>query len=163
VVAEINQGGDMVTEVLRQSEPNLPVRAVHATRGKFLRAEPIAAAYERGLVFHAGTFVKLEDQLCALTPDFDRRAAGFSPDRADALVWALADLLGVGGGGAGGGCMSSGREPVVNLRITRPRSRFARMPPSQFILKPAPIRAAPNKNNWTTRQLMRISLSGDAI
>ncbi len=51
VVAEINQGGDMVTEVLRQSEPNLPVHAVHATRGKFLRAEPIAAAYERGLVF----------------------------------------------------------------------------------------------------------------
>jgi phage terminase large subunit-like protein len=96
VVAEINNGGDMVAEVLRQSEPNLPVRAVHATRGKFLRAEPIAAAYERGLVFHAGTFMKLEDQLCALTPDFDRRAAGFSPDRADALVWALADLLGVG-------------------------------------------------------------------
>jgi phage terminase large subunit-like protein len=102
VVAEINNGGDMVAEVLRQSEPNLPVRAVHATRGKFLRAEPIAAAYERGLVFHAGTFMKLEDQLCALTPDFDRRAAGFSPDRADALVWALADLLGLGKGSAGG-------------------------------------------------------------
>jgi phage terminase large subunit-like protein len=101
VVAEINNGGDMVAEVLRQSEPHLPVRAVHATRGKFLRAEPIAAAYERGLVFHAGTFEKLEDQLCALTPDFDRRAAGFSPDRADALVWALADLLGAGRGSAG--------------------------------------------------------------
>src|SRR6202034_1069295 len=70
VVAEINQGGDMVTEVLRQSEPTLPVHAVHATRGKFLRAEPIAAAYERSLVFHVGTFSKLEDQLCALTPDF---------------------------------------------------------------------------------------------
>ncbi len=102
VIAEINNGGDMVTEVLRQSEPNLPVRAVHATRGKFLRAEPIAAAYERGLVFHVGTFGKLEDQLCALTPDFDRRAMGFSPDRADALVWALADLLGVGRASAGG-------------------------------------------------------------
>jgi phage terminase large subunit-like protein len=102
VVAEINQGGDMVTEVLRQSEPNLPVHAVHATRGKFLRAEPIAAAYERSLVFHVGTFSKLEDQLCALTPDFDRRAMGFSPDRADALVWALADLLGVGQASAGG-------------------------------------------------------------
>ena len=102
VVAEINNGGDMVAEVLRQSEPNLPVRAVHATRGKFLCAEPIAAAYERGLVFHVGAFTKLEDQMCALTPDFDRRAAGFSPDRADALVWALADLLGVGRGGAGG-------------------------------------------------------------
>ncbi|HZC96865.1 MAG TPA: hypothetical protein VE267_12185, partial [Bradyrhizobium sp.] len=72
------------------------------TRGKFLRAEPIAAAYERGLVFHVGTFMKLEDQLCALTPDFDRRAMGFSPDRADALVWALADLLGMGRGSAGG-------------------------------------------------------------
>ena len=102
VVAEVNNGGDMVAQVLRQSEPNLPVRAVHATRGKFLRAEPIAAAYERGLVFHVGAFGKLEDQMCALTPDFDRRAAGFSPDRADALVWALSDLIGVGRGSAGG-------------------------------------------------------------
>jgi phage terminase large subunit-like protein len=95
VVVEVNNGGDMVAEVLRQAEPNLPVRSVTATRGKFLRAEPIAAAYERGLVFHAGVFAKLEDQLCALTPDFDRRAAGYSPDRADALVWAIADLLGL--------------------------------------------------------------------
>ncbi len=54
VVAEINQGGDMVTEVLRQSEPNLPVRAVHATRGKFLRAEPIAAAYSAASSFTSG-------------------------------------------------------------------------------------------------------------
>ncbi len=94
VVAEINNGGEMVTEVLRQAEPNLPVRTVTATRGKFLRAEPIAAAYERGLVHHAGTFPKLEDQLCALTPGYDRRS-GPSPDRADALVWAIADLLGL--------------------------------------------------------------------
>jgi len=88
VVAEINNGGDMVSEVLRQGEPHLPVRAVHATCGKFVRAEPVAAAYERGLVFHAGAFPKLEDQLCALTPDFDSRFAGYSPDCADALVWA---------------------------------------------------------------------------
>jgi phage terminase large subunit-like protein len=93
VVAEINNGGEMVTEVLRQSDPNLPVRTVTATRGKFLRAEPVAAAYERGIVFHVGEFRQLEDQLCTLTPDFDQRAAGFSPDRADALVWAIADLL----------------------------------------------------------------------
>ena len=92
VVAEDNNGGDMVAEVLRQAEPSLPVRSVTATRGKFLRAEPIAAAYERGLVFHVGVLAKLEDQLCALTPDYDRRA-GSSPDRADALVWAIADLL----------------------------------------------------------------------
>jgi len=103
VVVEVNNGGDMVAEVLRQAEPNLPVRSVTATRGKFLRAEPIAAAYERGLVFHAGVFVKLEDQLCALTPDFDRRAAGYSPDRADALVWAVADLLGLDRPSTGGG------------------------------------------------------------
>ena len=103
VVAEINNGGEMVAEVLRQSEPNLPVRAVTATRGKFLRAEPVAAAYERGIVFHLGAFSKLEDQLCALTPDFDARASGFSPDRADALVWAVADLI--GGDGAAQGMM----------------------------------------------------------
>ncbi len=94
VVAEVNNGGEMVAEVLRQAEPNLPVRMVTATRGKYLRAEPIAAAYERGLVVHAGVFPKLEDQLCTLTPGFDRRA-GSSPDRADALVWAVADLLGL--------------------------------------------------------------------
>jgi phage terminase large subunit-like protein len=93
VVAEINNGGEMVTQVLRQNDPNLPVRTVTATRGKFLRAEPIAAAYERGVVFHLGAFEKLEDQLCALTSDFDARASGFSPDRADALVWAIADLI----------------------------------------------------------------------
>ena len=93
VVAEINNGGEMVEQVLRQNDPNLPVRNVTATRGKFLRAEPIAAAYERGAVFHLGGFEKLEDQLCTLTSDFDSRTAGFSPDRADALVWAIADLI----------------------------------------------------------------------
>ena len=93
VVAEINNGGEMVAEVLRQNDPNLPVRSVTATRGKFLRAEPVAAAYERGIVFHLGIFSKLEDQLCTLTPDFDARASGFSPDRADALVWAISDLI----------------------------------------------------------------------
>lgn len=96
VVAEINNGGEMVAQVMRQHDPHLPVRAVTATRGKFLRAEPVGAAYERGLVFHCGVFGKLEDQLCALVADFDSRAAGFSPDRADALVWAVCDLLGPG-------------------------------------------------------------------
>jgi phage terminase large subunit-like protein len=95
VVVEVNNGGAMVAQVLRQCEANLPVREVTATRGKFLRAEPVAAAYERGLVHHVGAFARLEDQLCALTPDFDVRVAGFSPDRADALVWAIADLIGL--------------------------------------------------------------------
>jgi phage terminase large subunit-like protein len=96
VVAEVNNGGAMVAEVLRQSDANLPVRSVTATRGKFLRAEPVAAAYERGGVHHVGVFDKLEDQLCALTADFDARSAGYSPDRADALVWAIADLIDLG-------------------------------------------------------------------
>ena len=96
VVAEINNGGEMVTQVLRQNDANLPVRTVTATRGKFLRAEPVAAAYERGVVFHCGVFAKLEDQLCTLTSDFDARASGYSPDRADALVWAVTDLLSPG-------------------------------------------------------------------
>ncbi len=93
VVAEINNGGEMVVEVLRQAEPNLPVRTVTATRGKFVRAEPVATAYERGIVHHLGCFQALEDQLCTLTPDFDSRTAGYSPDRADALVWAISDLI----------------------------------------------------------------------
>jgi phage terminase large subunit-like protein len=101
VVAEINNGGEMVVAVLRQSDPNLPVRTVTATRGKYLRAEPVAAAYERGAVFHLGVFERLEDQLCALTPDFDARSSGFSPDRADALVWAVADLLALEAGASG--------------------------------------------------------------
>ena len=93
VVAEVNNGGEMVADVLRQCDANLPIRSVTATRGKFLRAEPVAAAYERGIVHHVGAFPKLEDQLCALTSDFDARSAGYSPDRADALVWAIADLI----------------------------------------------------------------------
>jgi len=102
VVAEVNNGGAMVADVLRQCDANLPVRSVTATRGKFLRAEPIAAAYERGMVHHVGVFEKLEDQLCALTPDFDARAAGHSPDRADALVWAIADLIDLNRAGRAG-------------------------------------------------------------
>lgn len=91
VVAEINQGGDMVTSVLRTVDPTLPVRAVRATRGKWLRAEPVAALYEQGRIVHAGHFAALEDQMCDFGPDglSGRR----SPDRLDALVWALSDLM----------------------------------------------------------------------
>ncbi|WP_422373307.1 DNA-packaging protein [Hoeflea sp.] len=91
VVAEINQGGDMVTSVLRTVEPTLPVRTVRATRGKWLRAEPVAALYEQGRVVHAGHFAALEDQMCDFGPD--GLSSGRSPDRLDALVWALTELL----------------------------------------------------------------------
>jgi phage terminase large subunit-like protein len=91
VVAEINQGGDLVVTVLRQIDENVAVRTVRATRGKWLRAEPIATLYAEGRVAHAGTFAALEDQMCAFGSD--GRARGRSPDRLDALVWALTDLM----------------------------------------------------------------------
>ncbi|OCW55865.1 DNA-packaging protein [Hoeflea olei] len=91
VVAEINQGGDMVASVLRTVEPSLPVRTVRAARGKWLRAEPVAALYEQGRVVHAGHFAALEDQMCDFGPD--GLSSGRSPDRLDALVWALTELM----------------------------------------------------------------------
>ncbi len=91
VVAETNQGGDMVETILRSIDPTLPVRQVRATRGKWLRAEPVAALYERGQVAHAGAFAELEDQMCDFGPA--GLSSGRSPDRLDALVWALTHLM----------------------------------------------------------------------
>jgi len=91
VVAEINQGGDLVVTVLRQIDENVAVRKVRATRGKWLRAEPVAALYAEGRVAHVGTFAALEDQMCVFGAD--GLARGRSPDRLDALVWALTDLM----------------------------------------------------------------------
>ncbi|MFN4357922.1 DNA-packaging protein [Sphingopyxis alaskensis] len=93
VVAESNMGGDMVAAVLRQADMTLPVVAVHASVGKARRAEPVALAYERGEVVHAGVFAELEDQLCGLQMGGGYAGPGRSPDRADACVWALAALL----------------------------------------------------------------------
>jgi len=91
VVAEINQGGDMVASMLKSIDESLPVSTVRATRGKYLRAEPVAALYEQGRVAHAGRFVALEDQMCDFGPD--GLSSGRSPDRLDALVWALTALM----------------------------------------------------------------------
>jgi phage terminase large subunit-like protein len=93
IVAEINAGGDMVAATLRTIDPNVPFTAVHASRGKVIRAEPVAALYEQRKVHHVGSLSMLEDQLCGFTSDFDRSRAGYSPDRLDALVWALNDLM----------------------------------------------------------------------
>jgi predicted phage terminase large subunit-like protein len=93
IVAEVNQGGQMVETVLRAQRANVPYRAVHATRGKVTRAEPVAALYEQNKVYHAGEFSDLESQMCSFTTGFDRKAQGYSPDRVDALVWALTDLF----------------------------------------------------------------------
>lgn len=87
VVAENNQGGDMVTQVLANAHPNMKVKPAHAHRGKQLRAEPVAGLYEAGRVRHAGVFAELEDEMC----QYD--GSGPSPDRMDALVWALTELF----------------------------------------------------------------------
>jgi predicted phage terminase large subunit-like protein len=93
IVAEINNGGEMVEATLRVVDPGVPFTAVHAARGKVARAEPVAALYEQGRVHHLGAFPALEDQMCGFVHGFDRAAAGYSPDRVDALVWALTELL----------------------------------------------------------------------
>jgi phage terminase large subunit-like protein len=92
IVAEKNQGGEMVEAVLRSKDRNVPVTLVTATRGKRVRAEPIAALYEQGRVHHVGRFNALEDQMCLFTTDGER-TAGDSPDRVDALVWGLTSLF----------------------------------------------------------------------
>jgi predicted phage terminase large subunit-like protein len=93
VVAEVNNGGDMVEATLRMVDENVSFNAVRASRGKVVRAEPVAALYEQKRCFHVGSFPTLEDQMASFTSDFDRDAAGYSPDRVDSLVWAFSELL----------------------------------------------------------------------
>jgi hypothetical protein len=91
LVAEVNMGGEMVRSVLRQVDGSVPLKEVHASRGKYLRAEPVAALYEQGKVKHVGCFPLLEDEMC----DFgvNGLSSGASPDRLDALVWAITAML----------------------------------------------------------------------
>ncbi len=93
VVAEANQGGRMVAEVLRAACATLPLRLVHASHGKTARAEPVAALYEGGRAWHLGAFPALEDELCGLVAGGGYEGPGRSPDRADALVWAMTHLM----------------------------------------------------------------------
>lgn len=93
VVAEKNQGGAMVKSVLLGADNNLPVTLVHASQGKAARAEPVSLLYEAGKVRHAGAFPALEDELCGLVMGGGYEGPGRSPDRADALVWALHELM----------------------------------------------------------------------
>lgn len=90
LVVEVNQGGEMATTVIRQIDAGVPVRPVRAMRAKWVRAEPVAALYEQGRVRHAGSFAALEDEMC----DFGvgGLSSGRSPDRLDALVWAISSL-----------------------------------------------------------------------
>jgi phage terminase large subunit-like protein len=92
IVAEANNGGEMVRTTLLAHDPSLPVVLVRARRGKGARAEPVALLYHQGRVRHRGVFPKLEDEMCAMTP-VGYAVRGRSPDRADALVWALDELM----------------------------------------------------------------------
>jgi len=88
IVAEVNNGGDLVEKMLRISDDNISYRSVRATRGKILRAEPVAALYEQRRVHHVGVYPQLEEQMCSYTGE----ANSGSPDRLDALVWAITEL-----------------------------------------------------------------------
>ena len=91
LVVEVNQGGEMAGAVIRTVDASVPVKPVRARRGKWLRAEPVAALYQQGRVRHAGRFPELEDEMCDFGPD--GLSGGHSPDRLDALVWAIAELM----------------------------------------------------------------------
>ncbi|HKJ74580.1 MAG TPA: ATP-binding protein, partial [Alphaproteobacteria bacterium] len=96
LIAEVNNGGDLVEAVIRQVDPAVSYRAVQASRGKVARAEPVAALYEQARVHHlrqASGLDLLEDQMCAFTLYRSGSGVRASPDRVDALVWALSDLM----------------------------------------------------------------------
>jgi len=126
IVAEVNQGGAMVESTIRMVDPNVAYKAVSASRGKITRAEPVAALYEQGRVHHVGIFPELEDQLCSFAPGMPG-----SPDRGDALVWALTQLLvenrnsSLGflnfyAGLAGGGVAVPGGSPLERVVLLKP-------------------------------------------
>jgi Terminase RNaseH-like domain len=92
VVMEANQGGDYLTKALRTADPNVPPRIVRASKGKLIRAQPVSMLAEQGRLHHIGTFQKLEDQLCMMTPEQDRLR---HDDRADAMIWAISELRGI--------------------------------------------------------------------
>jgi phage terminase large subunit-like protein len=89
IIGETNNGGEMIESVLRMVDRSVPYKAVHASRGKITRAEPISALYEQGRCHHVGAFPILEDQMC----DYDAKTTKYSPDRMDALVWGFTDLM----------------------------------------------------------------------
>jgi phage terminase large subunit-like protein len=89
VIGEVNHGGDLIEANVHAIDPNVPFKAVRASRGKAVRAEPIAALYEQSRVKHVGSFPQLEDQMTTWEPG----VSTFSPNRVDALVWALTELM----------------------------------------------------------------------
>lgn len=93
LVAEVNQGGEMVETIVRMLDESISYRGVYASHAKVTRAEPVSALYEQRRISHLGFFAYLEDQMCEFDQDFDKEKMGYSPDRVDALVWAFFDLM----------------------------------------------------------------------
>jgi phage terminase large subunit-like protein len=93
IIGEANNGGEMVGNTIFSIDPNIPFKAVRASRGKIARAEPVSSLCEQDRIRHVGEFRHLEDQLTALTLSFDKTKAGYSPDRADAYVWLWTELI----------------------------------------------------------------------
>ena len=93
IVAEKNNGGEMVGSVIKAVDRSVPIQLVHASRGKYVRAEPISALYEQGRIHHVGRFDQLEDQMCLFSVDNFRTPSMGSPDRVDALVWGLSSIF----------------------------------------------------------------------
>jgi predicted phage terminase large subunit-like protein len=137
IVAEVNNGGDMVGATLRMVNPNVAFTAVRASRGKVVRAEPVAALYQQGRVHHIGTFPQLEDQMTNFTSDIDRAAAGYSPDRVDALVWAFSELL---------------VEPMESEGIFELYRQYAEAAEQRDKPQPAQAVLAPGSMEWQAEQ-----------
>jgi len=125
IVAEKNYGGEMVEATIRAVDASVAFKAVTSSRGKVLRAEPVSALYEQGRVHHVGCFAELEDQQCGFTSDFDRARAGYSPDRVDALVFALTELL---VGESCDGWMEAWEQQAAIARGERPRPALPKHP-----------------------------------
>jgi predicted phage terminase large subunit-like protein len=89
IIAEVNNGGDLIERLLRTRDVNVPYKSVRATRGKVTRAEPVSSFYERGMVSHVGIFKELESQMCSFTGN---NVKSQHDDRVDALVWAITSL-----------------------------------------------------------------------
>lgn len=121
IIAEVNNGGDMVGETVRAIRAGIPYDTVRATRGKQLRAEPVSALYEQHRVHHIGTFAELESEMETWTPD-----AKWSPDRLDALVWGLTYLGLIGD--QGHAFLSAWKDELAQDRTKPARTELDRLP-----------------------------------
>lgn len=136
IIAEKNQGGEMVSSVIKAADRSVPVKLVHASRGKVLRAEPISALYEQRRVHHVGSFDLLEDQMCTFSADNVRNTSTGSPDRVDALVWGLTEIFD----------KIAGRRKTTGRGVTHPLSNNSSGSGDSF--DPSLYIATDNPNSW---------------